>query len=250
VYPVGTPATANQCGQFGDNQFVTMTFEDVLVALRAWAQLPGFRVPLSTDPFYAVDAFPPDNPPALGGGRGADPRRCVCDFTALGEPGLFAAHTAGGRLQTFQAEMAKRTAPGAHIPGPVTPGSVTSGAVILGAAEVRGSTMRVPVYLRAPRQLASLGISIGWAGPTTAELTFSNGEMGAPTALDTQVPGVVTAAWLQNVAAAAGQRVLVGYLECGLADGVTPDRLRVHHVETNGVDLTRVGMELFGEQLQ
>ena len=43
-------------------------------------------------------------------------------------------------------------------------------------------------------------------------LTFSKGQAGAPTILDTGIPGVVTAAWLQNLPSVSSPLVLLGYL--------------------------------------
>jgi sugar lactone lactonase YvrE len=261
VFPVGIPITTTQCGQFGDGQFSVLTFEDLLVGLRVWAQLPGYTVPQCSDFFDALDAYPPDNFPTVGGdgvlnlqdlgvllqrwanldfSRPTRPAGSYLRFPACGGFGSPQTSNIRSNLEDREAKIAKPAAPGVVIPG----------AVILGAAEVRGGVMRVPVYLRAPKALASLGISVGWAGPTAAKLTFSNGEMGAPAALDTQVPGVVTAAWLQKLPATAGRRALLGYLEWSLADGAAPDRLRVYRVEANGEDLARVRMELLGDQLQ
>ena len=74
--------------------------------------------------------------------------------------------------------------------------------------------------------------------------------MGAPTLLDTQVPGVVTAAWLEKFSASAGRPVLLGYLEWDVADGLAPDQLRVYRVEATGEDSSPVRMELPGGALQ
>jgi sugar lactone lactonase YvrE len=261
VYPVGIPITTTQCGQFGDGQFSVLTFEDVLLALRVWAQLPGYTVPPCTDLFDALDADPPDSPFTVGGdgvltlqdvqvtlqrwanldfSRWTRPAGSYLRFPACSSP--HSPQISSPQISTLRSNLEERQ--------PETARTTAPGAVILGAAEVRGSVMRVPLYLRAPRPLTSLGISLGWAGPTAAKLTFSNGEMGAPAALDTQVPGVVTVAWLKNLPVTAGHRALLGYLEWSLADGAAPDRLRVYRVEANGVGLGPVRMELFGDQLQ
>jgi len=267
TYP-GTPATT-QCGQFGDDQFSNISFEDVIVALRAWAAIPlsGWdTLSPASDLFDALDSFPTPGPgnqiPNVGGdgcltlgdvietlNRWANvdgsreirlagtylqrvglPVPATCPAGAPDSP-LISQSSRGDQLAAF------------HRPA-------ASSAVELGSPMVAGNKMRVPVYARASRSLTSVGFSVGWNATTAAKLTFVAGPASAPTVLDTEIPGMVTAAWLQEVPVASGQRVLLGYLEWDRSEGAAPAQLQVYKAEVNSLDLAPRSVETQGGALQ
>jgi len=258
TYP-GTAVTT-QCAQFGDGQFLNVTFQDVIQALRWWAAVPGSgwdTLSVCTDLWDAFNTFPEDTPQAIGGDPnptapyGNDPvSRPIADVLVTlnrwaglepvqpwftrpsGSYTRFPACAAGVPPLAITGQVASahadRNAQPAHFTKLVAPGAVE-----LGVVESGSGVNRVPVYLRASRALTSVAFSIGFAGSSAAKLTFSKANVGAPALLDTEVPGVVTAAWFQNLPATAGQRVLLGYLEWDLSDGAAPAQLQVYKVEAN-----------------
>ena len=252
-YPSNNPLTNTSCGQFGDNQ---LTFEDVIVILRVWGQAPGWSVPACTDLFDALDAFPPDNPPRVGGDgqitladvqvvlnkwANLDPSR---PRRASGSFFRFPA-CAGAPAPAISLQMAPRRT--VRPPRPELP---PAGSIQLGGAEVHGSQMRVPVYLRSSQDLTGAGIAVGWAGPGPAKLRFVEGLAGKPGLLDTGLDGIITAAWLHSFPATAGKPILLGYLEWDLAQGIAPGQLRIYNAEGTGANSTPLRLEWQDASLQ
>ena len=236
TYPLSDPTTDYDCGEFGDDQ---ITFEDVIVALRVWGGVPGFVVPACTDLSDALDASPPDAPGVLGGdGLPMDlqdvqvivNRWANLDSTRPTRPaGSYlrfpSCSVAPGSPKDSPLISRRMGRPRTPAPAPV------GGAIELGAAETAGGGMRVPVYLRASQPLTALGLSIGWADPGAAPLRFDSGPLAKPVFVDTDVPGMVTAAWLQSLPQNAGQPLLLGYLVWNPVPGAAPARMQVRRAE-------------------
>jgi hypothetical protein len=111
--------------------------------------------------------------------------------------------------------------------------------------------MRVPVYLRASQTITGLGFSIGWANPSTGPaLRFVSGALPTPGVLDTEVRGMLTAAWLENLPAAAGQPLLVGYVEWDRTRGAAPSALQFYHAEGRDENQAPLRLESRGGSLQ
>ena len=252
-YPGNNPQINNSCGQFGDNQ---ITFEDVIVILRVWGKAQGWAVPACTDLFDALDAFPPDNPPTVGGDGQitlADVQVVLNKWANL-DPSR--PRRASGSFFRFPAcagapapAISLQTAPRRSVRTP-RPELPSAGAIQLGGAEVHGSQMRVPVYLRSSQDLTSVGISVGWAEPGPAKLRFFDGPAGKPGLLDTGLPGMVAAAWLHSLPATAGKPILLGYLEWDLAQGIAPGQLRIYNAEGTGAKQTPLRLEWQDASLQ
>ena len=236
VYPVTDPASNHSCGEFGDNQ---ITFEDVVSALQSWSGAPDWQVPNCTDLFDALDAFPPDNPndnpPVLGGdglltladvqvtlGRWANldpsrPQRPGGSYLRF--PGCAAALTAA---------ISRGAAPRTVRPSRLS--EYTAGTVAVGAAEADGGTVRVPVYLQAPRTLTAWALAMSTDGPAPASLRFTDAAM-MPAVLHANVPSMVSVAWLRTLTATAGHWVLLGYVEWDREQNGDPSRLVIRKAE-------------------
>ena len=245
AYPVIDSAKNNSCGRFGDNQ---ITFEDVIVALRAWGGTQGYAVPNCNDLFDALDAFPPDNPnasPPVVGGDGqltlADVQTTMNRWANL-DP-LRPQRPSGSylRFSGCAAALAPSVSPQTLAPKTVRVRGFEAppgGTVTLGAVEVQGDAMRVPVYLRASQPLIGWGLLIGWAEPVDLHLRFSAAQM-TPTVLDAGVPSRVTVTWLRRIESTAGRWILLGYLEWDQAQG-SPRQLAIYKAEAaaeNGMAL-------------
>jgi sugar lactone lactonase YvrE len=232
VFPLADPQSNNHCGQFGDN---LLTFEDVIQALRLWA----FPPPACTDLADALDADPADdtnaNPPLPGGdGLPMDLQDLQVIVRRWGNLDPSRPTRQGGSYLRFQScspsnlpnlvsrQMRLQSRPLERPAG---------GTLALGAAEISGGTMRVPVYLRASEPLRGLALAIGWKAPTQIALHFTNGQLAEPDLLDTKSPGFVTAAWLQPLPPVRKDRLLVGYIEWEIAQGIAPGQLRVYRTE-------------------
>ena len=218
-------------GEYGDE---SLTILDLIYALRAVTSVPGFRPPSCSDRFDAIDSFPKDTETARGGDgilntvdliytlrrvTNVDTSRTRRTTRGLACPA--SAQTAPSQTAYPTMNSQKRAAPEA------------AELLELGAPEPSPSgNARVPIYLvtHGSLQLAGLALSIGVEGDgNSAQLRFTPGVAGAPTLVDTGVPGVVSAAWLEPLVVQAGQRLLLGLVEI---NNLPAERvkLRVHGV--------------------
>jgi len=200
----GSPASGNNSGQFGDE---SLDNPDLLVALRAVTNVPGFVPPSCADLFDAMDSYPVD-----GAARGGDG---VLDNLDL--------ITTLRRVTNADPTRPRRT-PRGLVCGAMAPGLAAmkrpslgqTGNLRLEFGEARAEAGRalVPVYLTAAARLELRGLSLALALPGGgAPLAWLPGEAGAPTLTDSGLPGTLALAWLGGLRLQAGQRVLLGYAE-------------------------------------
>jgi len=115
--------------------------------------------------------------------------------------------------------------------------SAASGALEFGEAEAgAGGALRIPVYLRARENLALAGLSfgLGFAGHSSL-LHFVPASGLPPTLVDDAMPATLSVAWLEGLSVAAGERLLLGFVE--IAGGKESENatalLRVYGVVAN-----------------
>ncbi len=194
------PYTADSVGNFGDGILNTL---DLIAALRAIVNIPGYLPAACSDRFDAMDAFPVDTPTQRGG---------------------------DGLLNTLDLIETLRRATNIDISRPtrvsrglcsVSPQAVTAqksvdyaGVVIVGP----GQNGQRPVYLQADLDLPLAGFSLGLSvGQTT--LPFAPASRLTPSLTDSPSPGVLAAAWLDGLNLTAGQPLLLGYIGAGAGAG-------------------------------
>lgn len=198
-------------GEFGDAALNTL---DLIHALRAVTNVPGFRPLACSDRFDAMDSFPADTVSTRGGdgalttldliitlrrvtnvdpSRPQRPSRGLACTSATFSPML---------LQRSEAEAGAAARVEIGAPEASEPGSV-----------------RVPVYLRARAGSAFAGLSfaVGRAASGGARLRFIAAQAPRPTVVDGLLPGVLAVAWLEGFQAGAEDRLLLGYVEGDVA---------------------------------
>jgi len=221
TFPFGADPHANllreEAGEFGDNQ---LTILDLIYALRAVTSVPGYRPRACSDRFDAMDSFPKDTEAVRGG-----------DGTLNTVDLIYTLR----RVTSVDTSRPVRTSRGlcpAQAPGQVAAqafqrvqSSEPAVRLELGLPQAaEGGGARVPVYLEAARALglAGLSFSIGMTGLQPGTWNLEPGTAPPPTLIDTDLPGVLSIAWLEGLQVAAGQRLLLGYVVApGLAPGTS-----------------------------
>jgi hypothetical protein len=200
-------------GEFGDGN---LNILDLIYALRMVTGV--MPVPKTKDAFDAADSYPRDTDTTRGGDcnlnivdliitlrrvTGIDttrpqryPRAQPCPSGAQGQFELMSARTVAAR------RAADEAAP-----------------VILELGTVQGAeagAQVVPVYLRGRQDvnLAGLAFAVGLEGEGRVRLRFvPNDAFQAPSLVDDGLPGVLALAWLEGLRIAAGQQLLLGWIE-------------------------------------
>jgi hypothetical protein len=208
-YKVGDvyPSTNDSAGNFGDGSINTL---DLLATLRAVTGIPGSVPDVCSDRFDAMDSFPVDTT-----SRGGDGLLNTLDLL---ETLRRVANTDSSR-PTRSPRTSCTTA--AAAPQRVVP-AVAEGVLEFGDASPAGDGWRrTPVYLRANvnLDLAGLSFSLGDVAPGNVRLRFLPAN-SAPSLVDTDIPGTLAVAWLNGWTAAAGARVLLGYVEAPASQAV------------------------------
>jgi hypothetical protein len=200
-----------QLGEYGD---LLINNADLIHALRAVTNIPGFLPSNCSDRFDTMDSFPVDGVTSRGG---------------------------DGLLNNFDLIETLRRITGLDTTRPSrTPGSpfcavasldtqrrrpVDRSVLSFGAAQ----NGRVPVYLASSRNLTALSFALN-----VRSGRFIPSPEHMPSLLDTGIRGVVAAAWLQGLSAGREGRLLLGWLE-----GVNSGDLEVY-----GLEATETGREI------
>jgi sugar lactone lactonase YvrE len=211
-YLVGdaSPASGNDSGHFGDE---SLDNPDLILALRAVTNVPGFLPPNCADLFDAMDSYPAD-----GATRGGDGALDNLDLIATLR-----------RVTNADPSRPRRTTRGL-VCGALAPGLAAMLArpadVPLGAGAVEfqreppaeDGAERVAVYLSAYQNLdlGGLSLALGWTDSSPAAqatLRFISATAGAPALLDNRLPGTIAVAWLGGLQLRAGQRLLLGFVD-------------------------------------
>jgi hypothetical protein len=196
-------------GEFGDG---TLTILDLIYALRAVTSVPGYRPPACSDRFDAMDAFPRDTETTRGGDGILNTVDLIYTLR---------------RVTNVDTSRPQRYTRGPACPA-AAPGVVTMGrspdagralaTVEFGAAEWGADELiRTPVYLRAVDELALAGLSLALGvegAPGKPQLRFvASDRAPAPSLVDGDIRGALALAWLGGFHAAAGERVLLGWVD-------------------------------------
>jgi hypothetical protein len=223
--PGGTPATltvvasylvgdvfpfiGNNSGQFGDG---TLNVVDLIYALRAVTNIPGFRPPACSDRFDAMDSNPLDTD-TVRGGDGVlgvlDLIRTLRRVTTIdtsrpvrASRGLCTAG-AGFTEMRFTTSIERPEAQAAGLEF----GEAEAGA---------GGKVRIPLYLvaRGGGMLAGVSFAVELEGEARGPLSFmANDAVQRPSLVDDGLPGFLALAWLDAVRLRPGQRLLLGWVE-------------------------------------
>jgi sugar lactone lactonase YvrE len=213
----------DDAGEFGDTQLNTL---DLIHALRAVTNMPGFRPPACSDRFDAMDSYPPDTSNARGGDgvlntldlivtlrrvTNIDASRPARLSRGLACPA--SAASVGAMAARKSEQAAAREAAAAEAIEAVEFGSPVA---------LTGDVLRVPLYLRARREpvLAGLSLALGLEREGTERLRFVSAESGAPSLVDEGLPGRLAVAWLARLPLNADGPTLLGWVEiAGWRDG-------------------------------
>jgi YVTN family beta-propeller protein len=210
-------------GEFGDEG---LNIVDLIHALRA---VTGIVVPPAcSDRFDAMDAYPVDTETT----RGGDTRLSILDLIItlrrvtgvdINRPRRYSRNLV---CPASAGLVAMRAVPESGVPGASAPdsGAPDSGGSEGQAARVElGAVVkdelgrvRIPLYLvaRSDAMLAGAALAVGLEGESRTRLRFvPNDAFQAPSLVDDGVPGVLALAWLEGFRIAAGQRVLLGWVE-------------------------------------
>jgi hypothetical protein len=206
TYLVGDsfPSTGDNLGSFGDGK---VDVNDVVQVLFTVDSVPGYSVAKCTDRFDAMDSAPLDTATTRGGNGVVDVNDVVATLFRVDSVPGYLIHPV--RVSLGENGVCPTGTPTAHSI-PTTP--TVQGTIVLGTVEPSGSGQeRVPVYLRAGRDLARLAFTFG-VGDLQSQLQFVAAPGLAPTLLGDRVKGVIVAAWLGGMNARAGDQVLLGYV--------------------------------------
>jgi len=196
-------------GEFGDG---TLTILDLIYTLRAVTSVPGYRPPACSDRFDAMDAFPRDTETTRGGDGILNTVDLIYTLRRV-------TNVDTSRPQRYtRGPACPAAAPGVVTMGRSPDGGRALATVDFGAAEWGADELiRTPVYLRAVDELALAGLSLALGvegAPDKPQLRFvASGRAPAPSLVDGDIPGALALAWLAGFHAAAGERVLLGWVE-------------------------------------
>ena len=202
------PFTADSMGSFGDGQINTL---DMLAVLRAIAGIPGSVPVCGSDRFDALDVFPLDT----GSMRGGD--------GVLNTLDLLAALRRVTDVDTSRPVRTSQAHPCSAITAQDRRVTAPDGTLQLGLPQFASSGVwNTPVYLQftAAVSLSGLAFSAGYdAGSDTvgAQVSFVPGQAMSPTLVDGDLPGKISVAWLSELSAKPGQRLLLGYIQSSTA---------------------------------
>ena len=228
-YMVGDayPAGSDSVGGFGDNVLNNL---DLIYALRAVTNVPGFLPAVCSDRFDAMDSYPPDTDTARGGDGVLNNLDLISTLRRVtnvdtsrplrASRGLACPASSPQFAPQGQREERTSTQP------PV-------GALELGKAESVDGGVRVPIYLRAKDDLYLSGLSLSLGTERSAEaLGFAPADAAAPTLLDNALPGILALSWISEIRVASGKTALLGYVK--LSGGSTEaNSLRIFGLEAN-----------------
>ena len=259
TYLVGDafPSGSDTVGGFGDNVLNNL---DLIYALRAVTQVPGFTPASCTDRFDAMDSFPLDTAGARGGDGALNnldlirtlrritnidttrPTRAARGITPCPAPPRTVAPKSdeistpspdrkGGVALPMQLQTPTRAVP------PLAETNPPSAALEFGPPETSDGKTKIPIYLRAKDgvSLSGLSFSVGIDG-LASPLNFTPGDAAPPSLLDIELPSVLAVSWLSGLQVSSGQSLLLGDVEMS----GTARTLRVFGLEANAAPDGRV----------
>jgi hypothetical protein len=182
------PYTGDMAGSFGDNTLNTL---DLIWALRAVTNVNGYVPPTCSDRFDAMDTFPADTATT----RGGDGILNTLDLIVLLQRATNVDPSRPRRVS--RGLTCSQAGAQARRPTPAATGSV----------EVASDGS---VYLVATKALSLDGLAISVSSDSASPLAWTAADGLSPALTDTEIPGALAVAWMQQLELRAGSRLLLG----------------------------------------
>jgi len=242
VFPFGSDLNGDSdkddAGEFGSED---LNILDLIYALRAVTSVPGYRPPACSDRFDAIDSHPADTPTVRGGNATLNTVDLIYTLRRV-------TNVDTSRPRRYSRNLPCTASAGQQVVAqaslPVGSGEPTARLQFGSPMTAEGGAMRIPVYLEAARdlELAGLSFSLGMTGLQPGTWNLEPGTAPPPTLVDPGVPSVLAVAWLEGLRVAAGQRLLLGYVEiAGAEAGRLPAAtLQFHGISANAPDGSEV----------
>jgi hypothetical protein len=197
----------NNAGEFGDG---SLTILDLIYALRAVTNVPGFRPPSCSDRFDAIDSFPKDTDTARGGDGILNTVDLIYTLRRVTNVDTL-------RPRRFSRGLVCTTgAASEYQPLRQADGQAASLTLEMGALQsTAAGGMGVPIYLAAweDMALAGLSFSLGTVNPgSSGQLKFTPPSALSPTLVDNGLPGALAVAWLEGFSLRAAEPLLLGWI--------------------------------------
>jgi hypothetical protein len=241
TYLVGdvAPPTSDTAPNFGNG---VLDIQDLILEFFAVNHVPGYVPAACSDRFDAMDVSPADTATTRGGDGKLDIQDLILEFFRVNKVDLArpVRTSLGGVCALSESGKSSiRTSRNTARP-PVE----VQGTLVLGTAEGSGTSQdRVPVYLRAGRDLVRVAVTFG-LGDQQSRLRFEAVPGLAPSLVEDGQSGVVAAAWLEGLNVSAGQRLLLGYI---VGPSGSAANLKVFGASASGRnDNQEVGLDVSG----
>lgn len=198
------PLTFNASPNFGSGK---IALNDLILELLYQTGAQGYSTlpPTCSDYFDAMDTFPADTATTRGGDGAIGLNDLILELLRqTGAQGYTILPVRPPRGEVCTGSATKANARRAPLEVRAT--------LVLGPAEGAGTSQeRVPVYLRAGRDLAQAGIAFS-AGGGEAPLHFQPAPGMTPSIMYDSQPGLVAVAFLAGLDARGGDNILLGYV--------------------------------------
>jgi len=230
VYLEGSLSTItnDNSPNFGSGQ---IKLADLILELLYETGAPGYTLPATcTDLFDAMDVSPADTDAKRGGDGVVNLNDLILELLReTGAPGYSTLPVRTPRGLTCTASVGTNERAALEVRGTLE----------FGPTEGAGTSQeRTPVFLRAGRDLARVGVAFS-AGDERSQLQFEAAAGMSPSLMYNSQPGFVSVAFLQGMDARAGNRTLLGYIVGPAGSGAN---LKVFGTQATGLN----DFEVFG----
>ena len=234
VGDVAPPNGSDTAPIFGNG---LLDIQDLIQEFYAVNKVPGYVPAACSDRFDAADVFSLDTATGRGGDGVLDIQDLIHEFFRVNN--VDTTRPVRASLGGVCASSIKTAQNLARPPE-------TEGTLMLETVEATGFQDRVAVYLRAGRDLAGVAVTFG-LGDQRSQLRFQAAPGITPSLVQDRQTGVVAVAWLEGLNVAAGQRILLGYVE---GPSGSAANLKVFGVSASGRnDNRKVGLDVSGAAL-
>jgi hypothetical protein len=246
------PFTADTVGNFGYTTPVNITFNDLIWSLFVITNAPTYSPPAAcSDRRDAMLQYPLDTATT----RGGYPRTVATPqfndlivelFRESNAPGYTSRPvrpSLGGQCPALNSTLSSSPARQVVVRQP----SEIEGTIVLGPSQGAGAGQdRVPIYLRAGRELARLGVAFS-LGDGQSQFRFEPAPGIDPSIMQDSQPGFIAGAWVGGLDVRAGQQLLLGYV---VGPAGSAANLKVYGVSASGLnDFREVGLDVSGASL-
>jgi hypothetical protein len=210
------PYTADTVGGFADGNLNILDLVQVLFSVN---NVTGFKPAACSDRFDAMDLYPVDTPEQRGGDGALDIRDLIRELFRVNnlDPARPARTPLGGSCAGGSSLSSKLSASTGRD---ISRSSLRpAGTLILGEPQKSSAGERIPVYLRAGRDLYRVALTFALGDRRTPLRYEAAG--AAPSLVQDSQPGVVALAWLDGVTLRAGEQALLGYIAAPSGAGAT-----------------------------